>query len=574
MIMSLLKLPDIKALRLSSKCCTNLGGTFLFQPFVFRPDRDDFARFDQIARDPFFLKTIDSIRFEIGSLDIFNVAGNLCSWLLYPDEHEVDDDPDKDLSLRPIDGKRCRVSRKAGGVSEYSHWKYKCIRSNQDYQDTERIEKVLRQLTRLSRIDISLKSSSFRSYALLTAWSQGGWNTQFKRINREFSVILEAIQAVSPRLRPKDLRHDELPVTFFAIKPEILEIHTRPFAHLQTLHLTVKATDQAPTKTLWERIGTVLKSAANLKDLRFGFDNEYVGGVGGTWDSVDAPDEWYLPLWRVWGSHVWPHLTSIRLDGLLVCEFGLVDDLTRHKALYNVQLYSVGLSYGSYRELLSQLRTKLVLREFGLWGRLNAFHSPEESWFLPPAMEMNTTPHPGSSFYKDWRKVAYSAGQMYHLRMKAAAELRDFVLRGGEWPMKASDVTLGLEDDQVLKCDETDCEKLDTINKTWDDLDEAFSGWEKSLYDYETDEGPADIEDVMQIFDDNGFDTNGFDRNGLDECGVHFSRVHQIWELDGDEMVNFVERSTVERIKDNMNAFFWEEKLSGVPAELPVINRG
>jgi hypothetical protein len=36
-------------------------------------------------------------------------------------------------------------------------------------------------------------------------------------------------------------------------------------------------------------------------------------------------------------------------------------------------------------------------------------------------------------------------------------------------------------------------------------------------------------------------------------------------------MVKFVERSTVERIKDNMNAFFREEKLSGAPAVLPVI---
>jgi hypothetical protein len=149
------------------------------------------------------------------------------------------------------------------------------------------------------------------------------------------------------------------------------------------------------------------------------------------------------------------------------------------------------------------------------------------------------------------------------------------VLCGREWPLDYSDVILGVEDDTALKCDIADCNggDLDSINKAWDDLVETknFSRWEWSLYDYETAEGPADIEDVMRIFGGGGFDTNGFDRNGLDEYGVHFSRVHQVWDLDDDETVKFVERSTVGRIKDNMNAFFWEEKLSGAPAVLPVI---
>jgi hypothetical protein len=97
-----------------------------------------------------------------------------------------------------------------------------------------------------------------------------------------------------------------------------------------------------------------------------------------------------------------------------------------------------------------------------------------------------------------------------------------------------------VEDDTALKCDIADCNggDLDSINKAWDDLVETkdFSRWEWSLYDYETAEGPADIEDVMQIFGGGGFDTNGFDRNGLDDYGVHFSRVHQVWDLDDDEI--------------------------------------
>jgi hypothetical protein len=78
------------------------------------------------------------------------------------------------------------------------------------------------------------------------------------------------------------------------------------------------------------------------------------------------------------------------------------------------------------------------------------------------------------------------------------------VLCGREWPLDYSDVILGVEDDTALKCDIADCNggDLDSINKAWDDLVETkdFSRWEWSLYDYEAAEGPADIEDVMQIF--------------------------------------------------------------------------
>lgn len=142
MILGLLELQDIRSLRLSSKTWTNLGATFLFQPFVFRPDRDDFARFHELASDPFLLGTIDSIRFEIGSLGIYPMASNICYHIGYTSEHELERS-DEDISDQMPTGKRNRFSRAYRGVAEYSYWKYRCIRHEQDYRDAETIGRVL-----------------------------------------------------------------------------------------------------------------------------------------------------------------------------------------------------------------------------------------------------------------------------------------------------------------------------------------------------------------------------------------------------------------------------------------------
>jgi hypothetical protein len=61
-----LPLEDIKSVRLTSRELTDTTSRFLFQPFVFRPDRKDFERFDAVMRDPKLAGAIKSLRFEIG----------------------------------------------------------------------------------------------------------------------------------------------------------------------------------------------------------------------------------------------------------------------------------------------------------------------------------------------------------------------------------------------------------------------------------------------------------------------------------------------------------------------------
>jgi hypothetical protein len=67
------------------------------------------------------------------------------------------------------------------------------------------------------------------------------------------------------------------------------------------------------------------------------------------WLSADVPEEWYLPLWKLLGSHAWPQLRSVCLGGLLVCETGLTDLLMRQCSLLNLQFCNIVLYHGSLK---------------------------------------------------------------------------------------------------------------------------------------------------------------------------------------------------------------------------------
>ena len=149
MILGLLDLWDIKALRFTSKTWTNLGAAFLFQPFVFRPDRDDFERFKIIARNPFILSTIDSLRFEIGSLDIYNIATNLCRNFFDLDFSEIPLSGDVTLPNCPHACKMCRIK---AGIQEYSAWKCRCTSTAQEYQNEDAFRRVFKSLKALAEL--------------------------------------------------------------------------------------------------------------------------------------------------------------------------------------------------------------------------------------------------------------------------------------------------------------------------------------------------------------------------------------------------------------------------------------
>jgi hypothetical protein len=77
--------------------------------------------------------------------------------------------------------------------------------------------------------------------------------------------------------------------------------------------------------------------------------------------SADVPREWYPPLWKLLGSHAWHQLRTLRPDGMHVCETGLMDLLKRRHSLLNLQFCKIDLYRGSYKSVLSRIRSMLSL---------------------------------------------------------------------------------------------------------------------------------------------------------------------------------------------------------------------
>ena len=131
------------------------------------------------------------------------------------------------------------------------------------------------------------------------------------------------------------------------------------------------------------------------------------------WEESDRPLEWYVPLWKFIGDYHWLELKSLRLDGLVVCEKGLADFLGRHaKTLRSLELFSIALWHGSFRGLLSGLRSSLKLNNFHIWGILRSFHSPHEAWKLRP--RFNDIPEWWSSEF-----TSFMEGHMREIKKKA-----------------------------------------------------------------------------------------------------------------------------------------------------------
>lgn len=225
------------------------------------------------------------------------------------------------------------------------------------------------------------------------------------------------------------------------------------------------------------------------------------------------------------GSHVWTELKSLRLDGLNICETGLNDLLMRHRStLEHLDLYNICLEHGSFRSLLSHMRSTLSLKQFQMWGYLLSRHSPQEDWFLPPTRAPDTHMCPGMDYYQQREYGRYNQDKKVGIRKEVALALKYFVLHAGQWPMNTALKSLADLEFSDLKCDEDDVGDIEFINNAWDNLAKLddLKTWEICEYDYEIELGVGDIEDVMQIFDDDDLDTNGFNCGGLDEEGVHF----------------------------------------------------
>lgn len=165
---------DVMSLRLAASTWAFVGQQYMFKTFVMRPDRDDFTKFDFIAKSD-ILKSVKGIRLELGTLNVNSAIENLA--FAYLEEHNElravrpDGVPYNEWvasfegkSTLELDGK----SQEA--MEEYAAWNSRWHEAQQDFRESGRLQEFFGKITTLDRVEMSYKACPFRSELLMNAW--------------------------------------------------------------------------------------------------------------------------------------------------------------------------------------------------------------------------------------------------------------------------------------------------------------------------------------------------------------------------------------------------------------------
>lgn len=112
MILRLLPLKDRLSIWLVSKPFSEVGAGTIFRTFVFKPNRDDFARMKAVAARPHLVAGIKSIRFESGTIDIYHIIAELA----------IEVSPGCNDMLWGLAEYKCSQTRKRSAILEYAQW--------------------------------------------------------------------------------------------------------------------------------------------------------------------------------------------------------------------------------------------------------------------------------------------------------------------------------------------------------------------------------------------------------------------------------------------------------------------
>ncbi|KAE9371594.1 hypothetical protein N431DRAFT_508291 [Stipitochalara longipes BDJ] len=542
-----LAIDDIKSVRISWRVWTDIGSRYLFVPFVFRPDRCDLERFETISKSSAasaLLAGIRNFRFELGTMSISWVASNL-GWKYFVERNNEQSpylDEEKNFS-----------------VAEYGAWNTRWHDSAQMYHNTAKLRTVFEQVKVVDNIELVYKASSFTTPLLFEAWVEGSERETMTKHSRELTAVLLALNAA--RRRFKHLGHDQLPVTFFAINSNRLLSLSKPLQQLRILHLTFDATEP-PHLKFWEGLGVFLREIPDLCSLRFGFVpfQVYFRKMG-TWDWFErSARDWYVPLWRlVSGGFVWRNLKELQLDGLMVCEIGLSEFLSRHASTLRVlTLSNIGLWQGTFK----------------IWGFFRAFHAPNEACKFERSPEFRPEVQHWSPEFSSWMQhrdeyydqMGYRVGDLSSTDIRHRLEI--YVLsRGSEvWPLRATDILEVYPDGFWWDKPEHNSIKCQACVVSRVEVDEAWDrGLEKPLKlrnDYSAkDLAGVGEEDIVDFFRHGGFDRFGFNIMGFDRHGTNYSDITDLECSQEDAEWPAVSA----RIKKALSRMMLEEILETIP---------
>ncbi|KAI6709621.1 hypothetical protein JHW43_007846 [Diplocarpon mali] len=523
-----LELRDIQAVRLATKRWTDIASRHLFKPtFVFRRDRKDIERFEKVMDNPSMLAGVTALRFETGQMGIFCVASRLGE--LYSLQRNLLETMEAGAYNSSAEEAVARVdSRMEAASSEYSIWNIKVHSAGQDFKDSSRLAKILQSITALKKIHITRTSTCWVGDSLLDAWTAGTHNSYFKKSNEELASLFKGIKDKGQSL--EEFKHDQIPVTFFS--SPILGITLQPLSHLRTLHMTFGAT-QTPMKVFWISLGSVLRSMQALEDLRFGFSFTDIGlglAHAGIWNSRNDVRYWYVPLWMILGSHTWPNLKKLKLEGMVFCETGLAELLERHAdTLKELDLSGLALWQGTFKGLFRRLRNSLHLDSCHIWGILRGLQTRNEAWYIVPRKPVfyseNELWPPRYAAYMDECYQKYLPSLNPCKREGLGKMLEEFLISDGPWPMKDEDTLAPYLAQQPCRAASYTAEELEQRWNLDVVLEKGFGDWDRG-WGVLGDINPLTREEILEKYSDRTqYDWFGFNKAGYDENGTHHTNA-------------------------------------------------
>jgi hypothetical protein len=247
---------DIKSVRLAWRRWTNVAARFLFRTFIFRVDCQDFERFEIVTENEAMLAGIHRIRLETGTMDIDQAALRL--GFKYMQEYNSARLP---VSRSEYAHEELELAKDMA-IQEYVAWNTRWHDAKQDFRDLKKMKDMLAKLKSLRHIDVTAKGIPFTTELLLGVWLQGSGRVNFKRATKEFVTLLLALKYATFQL--KHLSHDQLPITFFAMKESLLGSLASSLQHITSLRLKIDACDYPHTKC-WNGLGHFLLSIPGLR---------------------------------------------------------------------------------------------------------------------------------------------------------------------------------------------------------------------------------------------------------------------------------------------------------------------
>lgn len=387
----------------------------------------------------------------------------------------------------------------------------------------------------------SQQNSNFSSEALQRAWLPSpNREPTFDRTRtkQETITILRALEGCPGRDRLKRFSHDKLPHSFFVIDNSVLEKLSSSFRNLTTFHIQMDDDcGLEKWRRAWTRLGQLLVAMEHLEDLRFGINGVRTAGLEySEWElNQEQLQGWYVPLWKVLGEAPWKSLKALRIEGLLLCEQGLVDVIGRHAAtLRRLDLKHIGLWQGNFQSLLTKLKPVLKLDRFRIWGSLQSFHSrsKQECWRFRPRIAPEAECW-SVGFKKSYMK--YEDHMTDHCRNwritneKSWRSLIGYMQSpiSAPWPLCFADIVRDMlflsEAYHTETC--TDCTSTQDIAKEWDESVTEETPNVEQMADWTEQEIKHDrvvTEELIKAFyDASGFDSQGYDKNGFSTYGEH-----------------------------------------------------